>query len=153
MPKHYCDELPPQPPPISPPKIVEPEDPYDHGSQSSDLPETPAHTMEANSYGVYHVYPQGPPSYTPDELYSLQNVLDSPTFVKDVVTPEARSWWSPLGSSLEGFQESFFMPFLNVSVFRLMTWFYGGSNLKSLGELDRLVHDVILQRTSRPRTL
>ena len=58
--------------------------------------------------------------------------------------PEARSWWSPLGSSLEGLQESFFMPFLNASVFHLMTWFYGGSNLKSFGELYRLVHDIIL---------
>ncbi|OSD02392.1 hypothetical protein PYCCODRAFT_1498917 [Trametes coccinea BRFM310] len=38
----------------------------------------------------------------------------------------------------------FFAPFLNASVFRLMRWYYSGSAVKSAGELDRLVHDVIL---------
>jgi hypothetical protein len=48
------------------------------------------------------------------------------------------------GSSLENLETSYFTPFLNASVFRLMKWFYSGSNLKSLGELDRLVNEVIL---------
>lgn len=38
-----------------------------------------------------------------------------------------------------------FAPFLNMTVFRLMSWFYGGSQMKSLAELDSLVNDVILQ--------
>jgi hypothetical protein len=33
---------------------------------------------------------------------------------------------------------------LAFTTFRLMSWFYSGSNLKSLGELDRLVNEVIL---------
>jgi hypothetical protein len=37
-----------------------------------------------------------------------------------------------------------FAPFLNATVFHLMSWFYGGSNMKSVTELDKLVHDVIL---------
>jgi Plavaka transposase len=57
---------------------------------------------------------------------------------------ESRTWWAPLGLLLKGIQENYFTPFLNASVFRLMTWFYGGSNLKSLGELNRLVNEVIL---------
>jgi hypothetical protein len=46
--------------------------------------------------------------------------------------------------SLKGLEENYFTPFLYASIFRLMTWFYGGSNLKSLGELNRLVNEVIL---------
>jgi hypothetical protein len=48
------------------------------------------------------------------------------------------------GSSSQNIQEPYFAPFMNASVFRLMNWFYSGSNLKSHGELDRLVTDVIL---------
>ncbi|KAF8233601.1 hypothetical protein L208DRAFT_1266154 [Tricholoma matsutake] len=57
---------------------------------------------------------------------------------------ESCTWWAPLGLLLKGIQENYFTPFLNASVFRLMTWFYGGSNLKSLGKLNRLVNEVIL---------
>jgi hypothetical protein len=64
--------------------------------------------------------------------------------VKGIAILEARSWWSLLGSSLEAPQASLFMPFLNVSVFRLMTWFHDSSSLKSLGELGRLMHNVTL---------
>ena len=74
----------------------------------------------------------------------LHQVSDSPTFVKDPSASESRAWWALLGSLLKGIQEHYFTPFLNASVFRLMTWFYGGSNLKSLGELNRLVNEVIL---------
>jgi hypothetical protein len=45
---------------------------------------------------------------------------------------------------LKGIQGNYFTPFLNASVFCLMTGFYGGSNLKSLNELNRLVNEVIL---------
>ncbi|KAF8228570.1 hypothetical protein L208DRAFT_1290706, partial [Tricholoma matsutake] len=38
----------------------------------------------------------------------------------------------------------YFAPFLSTCIFCLMSWFYGSSNLKSLGELDRLVDEVIL---------
>ena len=57
---------------------------------------------------------------------------------------ESHTWWAPLGLLLKKIQENYFTPFLNASVFCLMTWFYGGSNLKSLGELNRLVNEVIL---------
>jgi hypothetical protein len=111
---------------------------------SPEIPAFTAFTTNSNSYGIYRVYPHGRPSYTPDELHTLHQVSDSPTFVKDPSASESRAWWAPLGSSLKGIQENYFTPFLNASVFRLMTWFYGGSNLKSLGELNRLVNEVIL---------
>ena len=34
--------------------------------------------------------------------------------------------------------------FLNATVFQLMSWFYSGSNTKSVKELDKLVNKVIL---------
>ncbi|KAF8230244.1 hypothetical protein L208DRAFT_1282836, partial [Tricholoma matsutake] len=91
------------------------------------------------------------PSYTPDELYTLHQVSDSSTFAKDPSASESCTWWSPLGLSLAELQENFFTPFLNNAVFCLMSWFYGSSNLKSLGELDRLVNEVILANNFQPK--
>jgi hypothetical protein len=96
---------------------------------------------EANNYGIYRVYSQGCPSYTPDELHTLQQVSDAPTFNPETTST---SWWTSFGSSLRVVKENFFAPFQNPTAFRLMSWFYNGSNLKSLGELDRLVDNVIL---------
>lgn len=53
-----------------------------------------------------------------------------------------RSWWSGFGSGTE--KESTFAPLLNATVFQLMSWFYDGSNMKSLVELDSLVQGVLL---------
>ena len=41
-------------------------------------------------------------------------------------------------------QKNFFKPFLSATAFHLMRWFYSGSSMKSLTELDRLVNEVIL---------
>jgi hypothetical protein len=100
----------------------------------------------SNSYGIYRSYPFGIPSYTPDELYSLDVVSDSTTFAPDsgAHTPDRLPWWSPFSSSLDNLTEAYFAPFLNASVFRLMNWFYNGSNNKSLSDLDNLVNNVIL---------
>ena len=148
MPQRYRDELPPQPPPIASVEQAGTSDganPDDNDIQlSENRPDLLAFTTDSNSYGIYRVYPHGRLLYTPDELHMLQQVSDSSTFVKDPSTSESRTWWSPLGSSLVELRENYFAPFLNASVFRLMSWFYGGSNLKSLGELDRLVNEVIL---------
>ncbi|KAG1798726.1 hypothetical protein EV424DRAFT_1307934, partial [Suillus variegatus] len=56
----------------------------------------------------------------------------------------ARPWWSGFGSSIRSVKDDFFVPFLNTTVFHLMCWFYSGSNMKSLAELDCLVDEVIL---------
>jgi hypothetical protein len=55
-----------------------------------------------------------------------------------------RPWWSGFGASTKTWKENFFVPFLNAITYRLMCWFYGGSTMKSLAELDRLVNKVIL---------
>ena len=50
-------------------------------------------------------------------------------------------WWSVLGSKAE----NYFTSFVNASAYHLMSWFYSGSTMKSPGELDCLVMDVIQQ--------
>ena len=52
-------------------------------------------------------------------------------------------WWASLHSS-ESIQEKYYVPFLSLAVFCLMTWFHNGSTLKSLLDLDNLVDNVIL---------
>ena len=96
-----------------------------------------------NSYGIYHIYPGGHPSFTPDELYTLNQVADSANFTQDT-SSQMHPWWSVFGSSFENLETKYFTPFLNASVFHSMKWFYSGSNLQSLGELDCLVNEVIL---------
>lgn len=134
LPKRYRDEILPAPPIIPSADITEPE-PLHLLSPPSPTP-TASYTTEPNGYGVYHVYPTGPPSYSPDETFSIHQVLDSANFVKDTSARPSSTPSSP--------NDNYFAPFPNPSIFRLMAWLNSGSNLKSMGEVDRLVNDVLL---------
>ena len=157
-PLRYLDELPPQPPIIPPPPISDTQLPSTSAPvPPSSLPPvlsppvsaSTAYQTSPNAYGVYRLYRFGRPSYTPDGLYSLSQVSDGDTFSRD---PDSNGngnrprWgpWGALDTSSQGNQERYFSPFPNASVFRLMGWYYSGSNLKSLGEVDRLVSEVFL---------
>ena len=96
---------------------------------------------EPNEAGVFRIYPVKPTS-DPDSIIDLENVCESPNFA---VGPSHsnRNPLSVIGLSHENRDEPFHAPFLNPSVFRLMSWFYDGSTTKSLGDLDNLVHHVI----------
>jgi len=50
-----------------------------------------------------------------------------------------------VGAMFNAATENIYHPFLNATVYRLMSWFYSGSNQKSVAELDHLVKEVILQ--------
>ncbi|PSS31923.1 hypothetical protein PHLCEN_2v2304 [Hermanssonia centrifuga] len=95
-----------------------------------------------NTFGLYRSYLQ-PPRHDPEASLSLDNVCDSPTLA--TAKSSRPPWWSVFGKSVSKVKESHFTPFLNATAFRLMSWFYSGSSMKSLGELDRLVQEVILQ--------
>jgi len=103
-----------------------------------------------NSFGIYRVYKSGEPSFTPDDNFRIANVSDGPNFIQD--PPQARSAWaSPFGLGITAVNPPAdseitpgYLPFKNMSVFRLMRWFYDSSLTKSLGTLNDLVYNVLL---------
>ena len=157
LPKRYRDELPPAPPPI-PTNDSEPE--IDVEEQVAafvvDPQETYEYCTEPDSYGVLREYSQGKPSITPDEHYSLTDVVESPYLALDPSDSQPCTT-SHFASPLQKFCSQAantstttietipnHSPFRNMSIFRIMTWFYGSSGVKSLFELNSLIKDVIL---------
>ena len=112
-----------------------------------------------NSFGIYRVYKSGEPSFTPDENFRIADVSDGPNFIQD--PPQARSTWaSPFGAGITAVDPPAdsettpgYFPFKNMSIFRLMQWFYDSSLTKSLGTLNDLVHNVLLAPDFNPKDL
>lgn len=103
---------------------------------------------EPNVFGLYRVYAVRPLN-DPDEDLSLDDLADSPNFaVSSPPPPDALlSFGIPSVKELpekptSGFS---FAPFLNMSIFLLMSWFYNGSGVKSVAQLDQLVNEVLLK--------
>ena len=97
-------------------------------------------TTKPNEFGVYREYMCGIPSYTPDEFSSIGDLCNAPTFVQ--LAPPSASTGSASTSN-------FFAPYQNASTFRLMHWYNGKSAVKSFGEVNRLVQDVLLANDFR----
>lgn len=133
----YVDRL----PPLSTPAVVTtapdppPAPPDDPGLDEPAPRPSQMFQTEPNSMGLYKVFPHRP-SRDPDDGISLDDLCQSPGLL---VPPSPLPDTDNLLANL-----SAFFPFLNESVARLMCWFYGGSNQKSVGELDKLVNDVLL---------
>jgi hypothetical protein len=131
LPRRYRDETPPIPLPV-----VQATDVH-----LDPLPETlnsDVFQTEPNKYGIYREYYGSIPSYTPDEITSLGDLCNSPAFLHEDMLS-----YSSLTLPVHN-QPNFFAPFPNPTTYRLMNWFSSISNLKSLGELNRLVNDVFL---------
>jgi hypothetical protein len=144
LPRRFRDELPPTR--VIPVPICDPVE-----SESSDNPTvTPPFVKKhietlPDEFGVYRVYSDSLPTYTPDEFTNLNDLCNPDALCESEDHSEARPWWSPLTPSLaQATERPFFAPFLNATTFRLMSWFYSKTSLKSIGELNRLVQDVIL---------
>lgn len=94
-----------------------------------------------NGFGLFRSY-LTIPTRDPEADLGLDDFCDASTFA--VARPAPQPWWACFGrSSVTQVSDKFFAPFLNATTFRLMAWFYSGSSMKSLGELDRLVQDVL----------
>jgi hypothetical protein len=157
LPKRYLDELPPAPPiPIPDTESITVQTEESPTENPELVRESPNIFRTApDSYGVLREYLPGEPSITPDELYSLTDVSDSPYLVKDPSDSPLNdsAFPSPLRTLYKAAAttaESFFAPFRNASIYRLMTWFYSSSNTKSMSELTSLVNDVILAPDFNP---
>ncbi|KAF9541101.1 hypothetical protein CPC08DRAFT_730863 [Agrocybe pediades] len=159
LPARYRDEMPPQPPLLLPaPSTFEPDpEPIPSAALPKATETLQSYVSELDSYGMFREYPFGRPLHNPDEHTLISDLVESSTILR-VDSSTSRKWFSPLGSSklaeasvagkhadkiLPSTSFSF-APFLNPSVFRLMTWFYNSSAIKSYGQLNSLVNNVIL---------
>ena len=150
LPCRYQDDLPPNPnPPIIIPEAHD--EPIQPAERASPVPQAPAKSSlfctEKNSFGIYRKYSLGPPTITPDEIFTLSSLSDSISIARDPANSRSNaSWWSSFGSSEESVEKeavNYFAPFLNPSTFLLMSWYYNGSSIKSYADVDKLVHNVI----------
>jgi hypothetical protein len=107
----------------------------------------PTFDTEPDEFGLFRSYISCP-TFEPDEEIPLDSICDSEGFavVKVNFTKDWSSVFGPRSSKspVESANPNSFAPFLGATVSRLMSWVYGGSNMKSVTELDKLVNDVIL---------
>jgi hypothetical protein len=121
----------------------------DTGASSAQvLSESMIYCTELNAFGIYRKYALGPPTISPDESFTLSSVSDSVSIAQDPADSRSKaSWWSSFGSSclnvVENASNNYFAPFLNASIFLLMSWYYNGSSTKSFADVDKLIHEVI----------
>jgi Plavaka transposase len=146
----YKDFLPAQPIPLAhapqPPPHHQPE-PELHESDTETSPpplevEPTTFETEPNDAGIFRVYPVRPTS-DPDSIIELEDVCESPNFAVSVSKSNQHPPLGPgIGDSHQDQNYPFHAPFRNPSVFRLVSWFYNGQILKSIGDLDTLVREV-----------
>jgi hypothetical protein len=136
--------VPQQPAPAIPESVV-PDLPITSSSNPINAPSQIYTTSSANDFGLFHSYLTVPLRDLEAEL-GLDNITDAPTFAV-AHSENQQPWWGVFGcTSLQQSAQKFSAPFLNATVFHLMSWFYSGSSMKLLGELDRLVNDVLLAK-------
>lgn len=102
-------------------------------------PKPMIHETIPNEFGLYWHFTTWP-FIDPENDVTIDNLVDAPTFLNttDCGYHKAEESFGP-GSSLS----NSFAPYLNATVYRLMNWFYQ-AGLKTLNDVDSLVHDVIL---------
>ncbi|KAG2336865.1 hypothetical protein BDR05DRAFT_896193, partial [Suillus weaverae] len=104
------------------------------------------HTNQ-DTFSMFHSYLGAFPSYDPKNTTTFDNVCDSHTFQPaDGPNEHKRPWYACFGTAIDGINCTFFTPFLNVTTFCLMSWFYNTSSGKSIANLDHLVQEVILAK-------
>ncbi|SJL14234.1 uncharacterized protein ARMOST_17690 [Armillaria ostoyae] len=140
--------LPLKPPPLPPKRHRKSPSPMPEPSPSPE-PVKYVDTIPDN-FGMFKRYKNSIPSTCPDDIANLDSIADAPTFA---IPPDPSACPDP--TSIYGkntgrtdftdpsSSTSWFSPFLNASICRLMKWFYS-STTKTLGDLNRLVHEVIL---------
>ena len=99
LPRRYRDDLPPNPNSpiiaVSEPEEEPVESPGRASFESRELPKSTVFCTEMNSFGVYRIYALGPPTITPDELFSLSSVTESISIARDPADSRSNaSWWS-----------------------------------------------------------
>ena len=132
LPKRYQD-LPPQPPAPAPQPEPEPQAPL---LQRVVLIVHNRLKTASNAFGVWREYLYRP-SYDPDLFVSSKDLYIHPDSTHSDSDPSIPADASSAGANLIEMAN-------NMTVSLLMGWQNSGSNVKSAGELDSLVHDVLL---------
>lgn len=131
---------------LQPPSHSDPQSPNTRSpSPIAEPPQPNVIKTDRDEFGLYRLYMSYPPT-NPDEMQDLESRCDAPGLVT-VSRNGGKRWWTDFGYSMLDLpiqKDGFFVPFLNATVFRLMNWFYSGSSLKSIAELQSLVDNVIL---------
>ncbi|KAF5386510.1 hypothetical protein D9757_005854 [Collybiopsis confluens] len=91
-------------------------------------------------FGMYRVYSELP-SAIPDEEVLIEDVCEGAGFSIPPPT-DSSSIFSSVIKVQSHLNDKIFAPFLNITVYRLISWWYGTES-KSMADLDRLVKDVI----------
>ena len=156
LPKRYRDIVPePQIPIERPPMEPDlPEDEVPAGDHwHSDDPEQSSSEddnsawvkTDSDAFDLFRQYQKSFPTYDPENMAYFGQFCDALTFDQGDSNPgDHQPWYSGFSSLLGTANHQYFAPFLNATTYRLMSWFYNSSSSKSLGDLDRLVNDVIL---------
>ncbi|KXN85079.1 hypothetical protein AN958_11721 [Leucoagaricus sp. SymC.cos] len=117
---------------------------------SEPMPLPPIVTTTApNNFGLFRQYTQFP-QVDPEDACTLDDYCNSPNLATNP-NPQPWPWWAGMVSVAAGAKE-FYEPFLNMTVYCLMSWFYGAVG-KSLDDLDKLVHNVLLSPDYDPEHL
>ncbi|KAH8082790.1 hypothetical protein BXZ70DRAFT_900867, partial [Cristinia sonorae] len=97
---------------------------------------------EPNAFGLFRSFLQVP-TQDPGADISLEDVCDAPTFSVSRSSRSTHPWWALPGiRSLKKTAGNMFAPFANSTTFHFISWYLSGSNMKSMGELDRLATTV-----------
>ncbi|GBE85523.1 hypothetical protein SCP_0800400 [Sparassis crispa] len=118
-------------------------------SVPSDIDEDVSHfEMEPNRFNIYRQYTFKPQTDPEDEI-ALDALCDTSTLAtaRPTTSFEPRSALRGLGQAFikkaVDLQQNVFVPFLNVTTYRLISWFYNASSVKSVEDLDRLIDEVL----------
>ncbi|PPQ85893.1 hypothetical protein CVT26_001311 [Gymnopilus dilepis] len=134
-------DLPRREPTLQVPSVVAQSDPLPE-PLATPVADSVTFSTLCNDFGLYRVYTSYLATKDPDDNADLGDLCDAPG-LSTSSRPDQTRWWKSLGIAPSG-NKNIFAPFLNSTVFRLMNWFYSGSNMKSVAELDRLVQEVLL---------
>ncbi|KAF8545870.1 hypothetical protein OG21DRAFT_1528202, partial [Imleria badia] len=160
MPRCYCDDPPPLPIPVPALAIEDPRednlpsivsdiemDPLAGPIVLTTISQEPSHHLwtASDENDLFHEYPNHFPSHDPVNIASLEQLCDGPTFQRAEDDEDAQLLSrGPGTSTLDTGENYYFRPFMNATIWRLLSWFYNSATQKSLDDLNNLIHDVIL---------
>lgn len=138
---------------VPPTHIVEPHPPTEI-ENTIDLPITPElnttpyistrYETQVDEFGLYRQYTREPRSDPSELLSTPENLVDSLSIQTPLSSLPSRNPLCALGHNTAVKATEWFAPFTSATEFHIMNWQYSGSQMKSGGELDRLVNNVLL---------